>query len=218
MQRICIQVCARVGLLLLSAMPLGCQHYDPVTNSTFVGSGLGATTGAIIGHQSGNTGAGALIGAAAGALGGALVGDAQQARSERDSANAYAQGVSQSSQQYSAGAVTNSDVIYMAQNGLGDDVIINSINTRGGRFDTSPISLIQLKSAGVSDRVISAVQSSGPAIAPVNYVVPPPPPRPSVIFVEPPPPRPIFFGSYGRHRHHCRPPHRESGLFIHGHF
>jgi uncharacterized protein YcfJ len=219
MRRNCIQVRFRIGLLILAGLPAGCQHYDPVANSTFVGSGLGAATGAIIGSDSGNAGAGALIGAAAGALGGALVGDAEQARAQRDSAYAYAQGVSQS-QQYSASAVTNSDVIYMAQNGLGNDVIINSINTRGGRFDTSPSSLIQLKSAGVSDSVISVMQNSGPAIAPVNYVVPPPAPAPAnILVVQPPPPRPVIFAPYAGPRYY-RYPHRppQPGIFIQGRF
>jgi len=34
-----------------------------------------------------------------------------------------------------ATALTNSDVIKMAQNGVGDDVIVNAIRTRGGAFD-----------------------------------------------------------------------------------
>lgn len=217
MTRKLIQVGPRIGLGLLALLPLGCTHFDPVTGSTLVGSGLGATTGAIIGHQSGHTGTGALIGAAAGALGGALVGDAQQARVERDAAFAYADA---QSQQRVAGAVTNSDVVYMAQNGLAEDVIINAIQTRGGRFDTSPQSLIYLKSSGVSDRVIATMQSSGgPAIAPVSYVAPPPPPPP-VFIVEPPPPRPIYFGHFGHHHHHHhrRHHHHGSSISIHGHF
>ena len=221
MQRICPQVGPGIGLVLLTILPLGCTHYDPVTNSTLVGSGLGATAGGIIGHQSGHTGAGALIGAAAGALGGALVGDAQQSRRERDAAFAYADGVQA---QQLANSVTNSDVIYMTQNGLGDDVIINAIHTRGGRFDTSPNALIQLKSAGVSNTVISTMQSAAPGVTPVSYVGPPPPPSPSVIVVEPPPP-PIVWGHFDDHCHpryfHPRPRrhrHHHSGISIHGHF
>ncbi len=218
MPRICIQVRSRirVGLFVLAVLPLGCTHYDPVANSTVVGSGLGAATGAIVGSGSGNAGAGALIGAAAGAIGGALVGDAEQARAQRDSAYAYAQNVNRS-QQY-AGAVTNADVMSMAQNGLSDDVIINSINTRGGRFDTSPNALIQLNSLGVSAPVIAAMQNSGPPIAPVNYVGPPPafvPGPPNVVVVEPRP-RPIIVAPFGGPRYHYRRP--RSGVFIQGRF
>ena len=204
----------RLGLILLTALPVGCAQFDPVTNSTLVGSGLGTTAGAIIGHQSGNAGKGALIGAAAGALGGALVGDANQARAERDAA--YDRAFSQKYQAAQA-AVRNHDVIMMAQNGLSDDVIINAINARGGRFDTSPSSLIQLKSAGVNDTVIAAMQTAS-APKPITYVPPPPPEPRSVLIVEPPRPRPIFIGDFGHH-HHCRPPRRRhSSISFHGHF
>ena len=222
MQRIRIFAWPWMGLGLLACGPLGCAQYDPVTRSTMAGSGLGAVTGAIVGEGSGHPGAGALVGAAAGALGGALVGDAQQARAERDAAYAYAQNSQR--QQQLAGAVTNSDVIYMARNGLGDAVIINAIQTRGGRFDTSPQSLIGLKSQGVSDDVIRVMQSSPPAavppaaapiaIPPTAYMAPPPP----FVVVEPPPPRPIIFGRFGpryRWRPHRRP---RSGIFIQGRF
>jgi hypothetical protein len=80
--------------------------------------------------------------------------------------------------------------------------------------------LIQLKSAGVSDSVISVMQTSGPAIAPASYVVPPPAPAPpSIIVVEPPPPRPIIWGRYyGGPRYRHRPHYHNSGITIHGHF
>jgi len=203
----------RLGFLLF-LLPLGCARFDPVTNSTLVGSGLGATTGAIIGSHSGNSGTGALVGAAAGALGGALVGDANQARAERDAAYAYAR-----SQQYSqGGAITNYDVITMSQNGLSADVIINAIHTRGGRFDTSPQSLIHLKSSGVTDSVIAAMQTSS-SVPPTQFVSPPAPP--SVFVVEPSPP-PIIFGRIGprfHRRYPCRPPRRKgTSISFHGHF
>ena len=208
----------KLGLIFLTILPLGCAQFDPVTNSTLVGSGLGTTAGAIIGHQSGSAGKGALIGAAAGALGGALVGDANQARAERDAAYDLA-----FSQKYQAaqGAVTNTDVIYMAQNGLSDEVILNAIHTRGGRFDTSPHSLISLKSAGVSESVIGAMQTAGSA-PPLSYVPPPPPPPASILVVEPPRPRPIFLGHFDDcHHHRFRHPRRHrqgSSISIHGHF
>jgi hypothetical protein len=40
-------------------------------------------------------------------------------------------------------------------------IICNEIRTRGGRFDTTPDSIIALKSAGVSDRVIETMQNTG---------------------------------------------------------
>ncbi len=220
MQRIRIFALPWMGLGLFACWPMGCAQYDPVTRTTMAGSGLGALTGAIIGEGSGHAGTGALVGAAAGALGGALVGDAEKARAERDAAYAYAQNTQR--QQQLAGAVSNHDVVYMAQNGLGDEVIINAIQTRGGRFDTSPQSLINLKASGVSDHVIAAMQSSPPAgvapaaIAPAAYVAAPSPPP--VVIVEPAPPRPIVFGGFGPH-YRWRPYRRpRSGVYIEGRF
>ena len=56
--------------------------------------------------------------------------------------------------------LTNIDLIRMQQAGLGDRVIIESIRLRGGRFHLSPDALISLKDAGISDDVISEIQST----------------------------------------------------------
>lgn len=56
--------------------------------------------------------------------------------------------------------LTNLDLIRMQQAGLGDKVIIESIRLRGGRFHLSPDALISLKDAGISDDVISEIQST----------------------------------------------------------
>jgi len=54
----------------------------------------------------------------------------------------------------------NSDVIRMTKNELGDEVIINVIRSSATSFDLSVDSLIQLKNAGVSKKVIEAMQAS----------------------------------------------------------
>ena len=51
-------------------------------------------------------------------------------------------------------AMTNESVMKMARAGLGDDLIIETINTQPGKYVTDADALITLKSAGVSDRVI----------------------------------------------------------------
>ena len=166
-----------------------------------LGTGLGAATGAIIGHQSGNAGTGALIGAAAGALGGGLVGKVKDTEEERDVAIAQAAYLEHQQQ-----ALSNADVIMMAQNQLGEQVIISSIQSRGGRFDLSPQGLVMLKQSGVSDKVIEYMQTSGyPADVPPTIitggprVVTPPP----VVIVEPapyPPPHVGFVFDFHNHR------------------
>ncbi len=69
-------------------------------------------------------------------------------------------------------AMNNDSVIKMAKAGLGDDVIVGSINGQPGNYKTSTDDLIALKKAGVSDKVIGAMiaKASGggaPAPAPV---------------------------------------------------
>jgi uncharacterized protein YcfJ len=144
-------------LLVAASLPLagslaGCQ--SNTQTGAALGSGAGALAGAIIGHQVGHTGTGAALGALGGALGGAAIGNAQDAHEERDAAvrqAAYAQ-------QAAARAMTNSDLVYMAQQGASDAVIVNTIRTRGGRFRTDPQSIIALQQGGVSQQVILEAQ------------------------------------------------------------
>ncbi len=187
----------------------GCAGMNHAERGTLIGGGLGAVTGAIIGHQSGHGELGAVLGAGAGAIAGNLVGDAEDAREQRDAALnqlAYEQAM-RSSQP----PLTNADLIYMSQNGLSDDVIINAVRARGGQFNLDPSSLVALKQSGVSDRVIANIQTVGTSVprrGPVMHVVHEPPP---VVVVHPgcyhpPPPAvraSIHFGSHHhRHRHH----------------
>jgi hypothetical protein len=54
-------------------------------------------------------------------------------------------------------AMDNTSVIKMAKAGLGDDLIVETINTQPGTYSTDADSLVTLKTAGVSDRVITAM-------------------------------------------------------------
>ena len=191
---------ASAGLCLLAA---GCASHTE-TGMAF-GSGLGALTGAVIGHQSGHTAGGAVLGGIVGAAAGGLVGNAEDAREERDAAYARAAYVEANSD-----AMTNAEVIQLAQSGVSDPVILSSMRTRGGRFDLSPAGVIQLTSSGVSERVILAMQES-PAVP--RYISPRREtvyvPRTRVVVVEPAPPPPsigFYYGTgprcYGPPRHH----------------
>jgi hypothetical protein len=51
----------------------------------------------------------------------------------------------------------NQSVVKMAKAGLGDDLIVETINTQPGHYTTDADSLVVLKDAGVSDRVITAM-------------------------------------------------------------
>jgi hypothetical protein len=61
--------------------------------------------------------------------------------------------------------VDNDTILRMHKAGLGDDVILQTIRMQPGHYDTAPDTLIALKSAGLSDKVIAAMQAHGAAPA-----------------------------------------------------
>lgn len=144
------------GAVLVSSL-IGCQNTNHTTRGAAVGSGLGALTGAIVGHQTGHKAEGALIGAAAGALGGGLLGNAKDSQEEAEAWASYANHQERVRQAQQT-AVAAEDIVQMTQAGLSDEIIIQSIQNRGIKFDSSPRHLMFLKQSGVSERVISAVQ------------------------------------------------------------
>jgi hypothetical protein len=78
--------------------------------------------------------------------------------------------------------LNNDAIIKLVKAGLSDDLIVNTIGTSTGTYDVSPDGMIALKSAGVSDRVVSAMvaKSSAPAPpAPAAAALPAPPPAPA---------------------------------------
>jgi hypothetical protein len=199
-------ICA--AFLILAAVS-GCYTTSHAGAGAIAGAGLGGTMGAILGSDSGHAGGGALLGAVTGAMVGSLAGEAEDARDERDMAIAQAR---YERDQAARQSVTNADLINMAQAGLSDQVIINSVQTRGGQFDLSPSAIIELKSRGVNDNVILSIQrsagnrSSGSVAAvytrPTTTIVSSPP---ALYVVRPAPTFGVFVGSrpYGyRHRPH----------------
>jgi hypothetical protein len=62
--------------------------------------------------------------------------------------------------------VTTEQLIQMQKLGMAEQTIIDTIRTNGSGADTSPQGIIALKTAGLSDRIISAVQNGGsPTVA-----------------------------------------------------
>jgi len=170
----------RTGLVLvatLMALLSGCRSNTNATNGALAGSALGGLAGAVIGNQSGHTAGGAVIGAAAGALTGWLLGEAEDAREERDAAISHANYVEYRNDKWDR-AISTNDVLEMAHSGVGDEVIIKSIRPRGSRFDATPQNIVYLKQQGVSDRVIQALQSQTVAPPPAYYE-----PAPRVVVV-----------------------------------
>ena len=79
--------------------------------------------------------------------------------------------------------IDNSTILKMAKAGLGDEILVQTIELQPGHYDTSPDALITLKMGGLSDRVISTLQAHGTGLAVrANRAgaleLPPPPPAP----------------------------------------
>ena len=61
--------------------------------------------------------------------------------------------------------IDNDTIVRMAKAGIGDDLLVQTIQLQPGRYDTSPDALIALKQAGISDRVLSTIQAHGTGLA-----------------------------------------------------
>lgn len=151
---------------------VGCQTYDGQVDRTatgaLAGAAIGAGTGAIIGSQSGHAGEGALIGGAIGALTGGLIGRAmdqqQQETLARQSPDTW--------QRVQTGQPLGlADIKALSRAGVSDDVIISQIRQSRTAYRLTTAEIIELKEAGVSERVIDFMINT-PSLYP-----PPPPPR-----------------------------------------
>ncbi|MGI4826695.1 MAG: hypothetical protein ACRYFU_00655 [Janthinobacterium lividum] len=64
-----------------------------------------------------------------------------------------------------AHALTNDTIIRMSKAGLDEHVILQTIKTEPGAYDTAPDDLIALKTAGISQHIIAAMQAHGAGLA-----------------------------------------------------
>ena len=60
-----------------------------------------------------------------------------------------------------ARVLTNDSIVRMVKSGLGDDLILQTIQAQPGRYTLDADSMVALKDAGVSDRIIAAMGSRG---------------------------------------------------------
>ncbi len=142
-----------IGLLcLISLISTGCEN--KAGTGALVGAGAGAATGAIISHNA----SGALIGGAAGAVGGAIIGAALES-SDRDSLQKQSPRTLNKIDNKEQLSVD--DVKKMSKAGLSDNVIINQIQATNSVFYLSTADIIDLKNAGVSQRVIDYMIQTG---------------------------------------------------------
>ncbi|MFY9724050.1 MAG: hypothetical protein WAJ87_01065 [Bryobacteraceae bacterium] len=72
--------------------------------------------------------------------------------------------------------LNNDSVVKLVKAGLSEDLIVTTINTQPGSYDTSTDGLIALKGAGVSDKVVAAIvaKAAGTASASAALATPTP--------------------------------------------
>jgi len=136
----------------------GCQNNTQ--KGAVVGGAGGAALGAVIGKQTGHTGEGAVVGALAGGALGGLIGNSEDEAQKKHETEARQAAYARAAYQQQR-AITNSQVVYMAQHGVSDQIICHEIRTQGGRFDTRPEAIVQLQQSGVSNTVIEMMQNYG---------------------------------------------------------
>jgi surface antigen len=165
-------------------MPLiGCVSLTGCATHTGTDAAAGGLLGAGVGALAAgpkHAGAGALVGAGVGALAGGLVGNAQD-EAERRNRERIAAMQSQNP------PLSTADVIQMSRSGVSDETIITAIRSSNTVYQLTAAEITDLRTQGVSDRVLNYMISS--ARRPV--VVRPAPAviyEPAPVIVEPPPP------------------------------
>ena len=148
-------------ILAISAVVwTGCVNPNGTPDNTGTGVLSGAALGALMGAAIGgprNAGADALFGAAAGAVaGGLIVHSADQAQQAELQAQAPATYVRVTQQQ----PLSVTDVKALAKAGISDDVIISQLVSTHTGFRLSSDAIIDLRNAGVSDRVVNFMIST----------------------------------------------------------
>ncbi|HZZ82391.1 MAG TPA: hypothetical protein VFE62_28085 [Gemmataceae bacterium] len=169
-----------VALLLL--VGTGCSSMNNTEKDAIAGGAIGTGLGAIAGR--GHPGA-MIVGGLLGTGVGALVGNSEDREQNREKRFAQAQAVAAAEQ--ARNQMSLNDVIQMAQRNTPDGIIINQINTTRSYFNLTTNDIIDLQNQGVSQGVISYMQSRRPTAVIVQ-------PAPAVIYGPPPPPPPFAVG------------------------
>src|SRR6266404_1108459 len=158
---------AAIGLALV----MGCETPSGRPDNTATGALVGGATGAGIGAIAGGheAGEGALIGGAIGAVTGALVGHSID-QQQRERVREYSpQTLVRIDQGQPLGVA---DIKALAKAGVSDEVIISQIRNSHTTYHLSTAEIIDLKDAGVSERVIDIMINTASGAD----AGPPPPP------------------------------------------
>ena len=155
--------CLLLTAVTIPVSDVGGQIYRQ--QGTAVGGLAGAAAGAAIGEHNDNPLAGAMIGGALGLMTGSAIGGARDQEVADSRARYHYQ------QQANARRLSPQDAVTMTHNGVGDSVIINYIRTNGVQQRLQVADVIALHQQGVSEPVISAMQSAmtAPVVAAPVY-------------------------------------------------
>jgi hypothetical protein len=183
-----------IGSTLLFAC--GCAGMSNTDKGLGIGALVGAGAGALVGTALHNPLAGAAIGGATGAAIGGVTG----AVADNEKEKGYIQGVKDSqamqAAQVSARQMTMGEIIDMAHKHISDELIIQQIRSTGSNFSLTANDIINLRSLGVSEAVVTEMQTHhyAPLYA-QPYVVAPAPVYPRYVY-EPGPVVGVGFGYY----------------------
>ncbi len=207
-----------LSIALVASVVSSASAQQRTTQGAAVGGAAGAIIGGIIGHQNDETPEGALIGGAVGAIAGGLLGKAQDNEIARQ--RAYQHHVNQQryyqhQQAIAASGVSSADVVAMTRSGVSETLIMSHLQTKGVQRRLEVSEIITLHQQGVSDNVISMMQTaplasqiSAPVYAPSPVI------RQQPVIVQEQPviySSPVYVESYYRpvpvyhHHHHYRP-------------
>lgn len=179
-----------IGLLMasLGAAPVGCSHMTNTEAGALGGGAIGTAAGLAIGAATGNPNTGAIVGGLTGAGIGGLAGraaDNDEAREIRQ-----AELTAAANAQPPVAPLGMTDVIGLAQSGVGDSVILNQIRSTGSSFQLSASDIQHLKANGVSDVVLNEMISTRnrPVAVPAS---------PRTVIVREPPPMIVYERPWG---------------------
>jgi len=169
-----------VTVLGLASLLAGCTtpsgRPDNTANGALIGGVSGAAIGALADRRA--PGVGALIGGAAGLIAGGLIGHSMDEQAEaRERAYYYYYPPPPRPPPSVA------DIKSMTKSGMSDDVIIGQIATTRAVYHLDANALIDLKDAGVSQKVIAYMVNTANTVA----TEAPPAPQPPVAVVAPGP-------------------------------
>lgn len=178
-------------LAVLAGLLAGCRSPNGQPDYTGSGALIGGASGAAIGAVAdrGHPGAGALIGGAAGLITGGLIGHGLDR--QREAAQSSVMVVS------AGRPLSIADIKAMAKAGTSDDTIIAQINNTHSVYFLNAKTIIELRKAGVSDKIITYMINTAANDAVVTAQTPPPPPQTEVIVA---PPGPQYVWVHGQWR------------------